>query len=159
MIRNQEISRQLQRLNSLIQRTESASSGDIEIQAHWAKYLCVLCAGMLENALKEIYADFVKNAASEPVANYVVAVLQRIQNPKTNRFIETARSFKPTWGDSLTQFVDQNGRREAIDSIMNNRNQIAHGQSSGITLSRVKAYLKLAVEVLEYIENQCNPKI
>ena len=63
-MKNQEVSRQLQRLQSLIKRTNAASRGDIEMQAHWAKYLCVLSAGFLENALKEIYAEFVRGASS-----------------------------------------------------------------------------------------------
>ncbi len=54
-MRNRNINLQLQQLNSLFRNTSSASSGNIELQAHWAKYLCVLSAGLIENALSEIY--------------------------------------------------------------------------------------------------------
>ena len=90
-----------------------------------------------------------------PVANYTSSVLSRIQNPKPSKFIETAHAFKPKWGNDLKAFVDLDGRKEAIDSIMSNRHRIAHGKDSGITIVRVNEYLSYSVEVLEYIENQC----
>ena len=154
-MQNQELSRQLQILNNLFQRTQAASSGDIEMQAHWAKYLCILSAGFIENAIKEIYVDFAHRAASEPVANYTSSTLSRIQNPKTQRFVETANAFKRTWGDELRDFVEDNGRKEAIDSIMANRHLIAHGKNSGITLVRIRDYLDKAIEVIDFIETQC----
>lgn len=124
--------------------------------SHWAKYLCVLCAGFIENALKEIYGEFARGAASKPVADYLNSILSKIQNPKTSKFLETARAFKVSWGDELEVFVNQNGRREAIDSIMNNRHLVAHGKYAGITLVQVQNYLDRAVEVIDFIETQCS---
>jgi hypothetical protein len=152
---NIELNRQNQRLRSLIQRTISVSSQDLELQAHWGRYLCILVAGFLENALTEIYTDFVKSAASEPVANFAGSTLARIQNPNAQRFLDTARSFNRSWAEELAQFLDEEGRQDAIDSIMANRHRIAHGQDSGITVARVNAYLERCVAVIEFIEAQC----
>ena len=125
------------------------------MRAHWAKYLCVLSAGFLENAIEEVYGDFVRSAASKPVADYATSVLSRIQNPNTPKFLGTARSFRSDWATALEAFVDDEGRREAINSIMKNRHEIAHGKYSGITIAQIKEYLDRAVEVVEFIENQC----
>ena len=124
--------------------------------AHWAKYICVLSAGFLENALQEVYSVFVKSASSEPVQNYAISRLSKIKNPKTGRFIEVAQSFKKAWGAELEAFVNEDGRREAIDSIIQNRHQIAHGQNSGVTVARVREYLDKSVRVIEFIEKQCD---
>ncbi len=51
--------------------------------------------------------------------------------------------------------MQQNGPKEAIDSIMANRHRIAHGRDSGITVARVREYLDKSVEVVEFIEAQC----
>ncbi len=150
-----ELTRQLQKLQMLIQRTNRASSQDFELHSHWGRYLCVLVAGFLENTIAEIYIDYAKSAASEPVASYAASRLTRIQNPNAQRFLDTARSFKRTWVDDLEQFLNDAGRKEAIDSIMANRHQIAHGRDSGITIARVDNYLKKCVEVIEFIESQC----
>jgi hypothetical protein len=114
----------------------------------------VLAAGLLENGIVELYSDFVGRNAHKPVANYSAVQIAKIQNPKTNRFVEVARSFKSSWADDLEKFVEQNGRKESIDAIMANRHQIAHGKDSNITVARVSGYLDKAEEVLEFVEKQ-----
>lgn len=154
-MQNLELTRQLQRLHSLIAKTNQASANDFELQSHWGRYICVLVSGFLENALTAIYSDYIQKTASPPVAKFTISTLSRIQNPKASRFIETAQAFKKTWGEELEMFMGQDGRKDAIDSIMNNRHLIAHGKDSGITVSRVSDYLKKCVEVIEFIEEQC----
>ena len=122
--------------------------------SHWARYLCVLCAGFLENALAAVYSDFCRRTASEPVANFATRALEQVSNPKTQRFLEIAGRFRTEWQEALNDFVNQEGRREAIDSIMANRHLIAHGQKSDITLVRVSDYFKKSVRVLEFLEKQ-----
>jgi hypothetical protein len=155
-MKNRELTRQIQIIQSLFKRTKHACGNDIEMQAHWAKYLCVLCAGFLENALIEVYSEFCNKAASEAVANFAGRSLQKIQNPKTSRFIEISAYFNNSWSEKLREFVDEYGRREAIDSIMANRHLVAHGKKSDITVARLRDYITKALEVIEFIENQCN---
>jgi len=139
-----------------MKKTHQACGDDIEMQSHWAKYLCIIVAGLLENAIKAIYTDFVIQKAPRPIADYASSNLSKIQNPKSSKFIEVAKSFKLSWGDELKDFLEQEGRADAIDSIMQNRHQIAHGKSSDITIARLKEYLQKAKEVLDFIEEQCN---
>jgi hypothetical protein len=110
-MQNPRLSSQFQRLRDLFSKADAACGGDFEMRSHWAKYLCVLSAGFLENAISEVYGDFVRGAASKPVADYAMSTLSRIQNPKTSRFIEIARQFKTSWADALETYVDSGGRR------------------------------------------------
>lgn len=149
------LARQLQRLNWLIDNSRRASGDQLELYAHWGRYLCILVAGFLENAIGEIYSEYARRAASEPVAKYVSSAVLRIQNPRAQRFVETASAFKREWGEELEKFLDENGRKDAIDAIMANRHLIAHGRDAGITVVRVKEYLDKCVQALEFIEMQC----
>lgn len=157
-MKNREISRQLQQLNTLFQSTREATGDNIELQSHWARYLCVLAAGLLENALVELYSKYTDTQSSEYVTNFVVSKLGlgRIQNPKTERFLSVAGTFKLQWRTELEKYVNEDGRREAIDSIMTNRHQIAHGNQNQFNLSvvRLREYVKKASDVLDFIENQ-----
>jgi hypothetical protein len=81
--------------------------------------------------------------------------LSQITNPNTTRFIEITLSFDKTWGSNLKDFVEDNGRKDAIDSIMSQRHRIAHGKNSDITVVRLREYLKKAIEVIEFLEKQC----
>ncbi|WKW11936.1 HEPN domain-containing protein [Pseudogemmatithrix spongiicola] len=153
-MKNREITRQVQRIKALLKKVDEASAGNVELQSHWARYACVLMAGLIENAYAEVYSAFVKGNAQAPVASYATHMLSSVQNPKTKRFLETSERFKPSWRSELEAFVDQDGRKDAIDSIMANRHLIAHGSDSGITMARVRTYLDKALEVMEFIENQ-----
>jgi len=155
-MRNRELSRQHNQLKTLISKTETITAGDMEAQSHWAKYLCVLSAGFLENAIQELYGLYCSKCANPNVASFTKKALARIQNPKAEAFLEVAGSFKKKWGDDLEKFIDNEGRKEAINSIMSNRHRIAHGKDTSISLVRIKEYLSKSVGVIEFIEGQCN---
>lgn len=146
---------QKQRLEWLIGEASNFQGDQLELQAHWARYLCVLVAGFLENSLSEVYSRYAKTCANAQVSNYVEAVLGKIQNPKSGKFLDTARAFDRSWEEGLAAFIDADGRKDAIDSIMANRHLIAHGNDSGISLVRVKEYFTKSIEVVEFIETQC----
>lgn len=155
-MRNLRLVSQLDSLRSLLAVTGTATGGNIELVGHWGSYLCVLTAGFLENALREVYGEFVRNTASPQVARFAAGRLERISNPKAARFVETARSFEPAWADDLEAFLNDDGgrRRNAIDSIMNNRNQIAHGGGVQVSVGRIQEYLPGCIQVVDFIEGQ-----
>jgi hypothetical protein len=153
-MQNRELSRQIQRLSDLFKKARTYSS-DLELQAHWARYLCVLSAGLLENAVPELYSAFAAKKASPAIARYVSRSLDRVRTPKSGRFIEIAGQFNEAWQIELDAFLDQHGRREAIDAIVNNRHLIAHGGQSNITLVALEDYYKKTLTILDFIEGQC----
>ena len=154
-MRNRELSRQIKYLTSLLKRTGKATD-DVELLGHWGRYLCVLAAGFLENSIYEVYGEFVRRASSPAVAQFAESRLERINNPNARRFVETAGSFKREWAEGLESFLneDDERRRNAINSIMDNRNKIAHGGRVQISVARVREYLSGCVEVVEFIERQ-----
>lgn len=154
-MRSLSLTSQQQRLTWLLSQAMNFRNDQLELQAHWARYLCVLTAGFLENAITEIYSMYARSGANPFISNYVEATLAKIQNPKSSRFLETARSFNPDWEDSLNKYLEEDGRKDAIDAIMSNRHLIAHGKDSGISLIRVSDYIKKSVQVVEFIEKQC----
>src|SRR5437763_8952085 len=154
---NREIAKQFQRLQDLIKKADEATNGNIELQAHWARYICIIIAGLLENAIKEIYMDYARQQVSRPIASFISSILSPIRSPKSQKFLEIATAFNPAWKDELENHLSDEGRGDAIDTIMSNRHLIAHGKSynSNVSLVRIKEYVTKAEEVLEFIEEQC----
>ncbi len=147
---NLEITRYKQRLDSLFSRV-SAFSQDLELQAHWARYLCVLSSGFLEESVRILLSEYVQNKANATVSRYVNAQLDGFQNPKAGKILELLRGFDPLWAESVEQFMSDE-RKDAVDSIVNNRHQIAHGRSVGISYITIKQYYEKSVEVVDFIE-------
>lgn len=155
MMRTRELVRQHDRIRQLLAKTDSASDGDLELQSYWAQYVCIRVAGFMENALAEVYSEYARVSSNQKVASFVSGTVSKIQNPNAQRVFETARKFSADWSDELESFLASEGRREALNSIMTNRHQIAHGRDSDITIPRVRDYLKKCVEIVDFLERQC----
>jgi hypothetical protein len=152
-MQNTEINRQIQKIKALIAKAREASKDNLDLQSHWARYICVLVSGFIENSIKEIYSDFIKTNSAAPVASYSINNLLKLQNPNTEKILGIVGSFKKDWMKEVEEFVNAEGRKDAIDSIINNRHQIAHGKDVGITITRVSNYLEKVIETMTLIES------
>ncbi len=147
---NLEITRHKHRLDALFNRVSTLSQ-DPELMAHWARYLCILASGFLEESVRILLSEYVQKKANATVSRYVNAQLDGFQNPKAGKILELLRGFDPLWAESVEQFMGDE-RKDAVDSIVNNRHQIAHGRSVGISYVTIKKYYEKAVEVVDFIE-------
>jgi hypothetical protein len=155
-MKSAELNRQIQYIKGLLKSTTESTNSNLELQGHWGKYLCILSAGFLENAISEIYIELTKNSSSPQVASFTTKMLQKINNPKASKFIETARAFKKEWGEELEKFFGENPEiKTSIDSIMTNRHLIAHGKTATVSIAQIREYLDGSIRAIEYIEKQC----
>lgn len=148
---NRSVSQEKQRLDHTFQLI-GTFSGDIELQSHWAKYLCVLTSGFLESSVRHLFGGYSLKKSNPIVSNYVGHNLDSFQNPKAEKILELTRFFNPEWEDQLRRHMEGE-RKDAINSIVITRHQIAHGRFVGITYARISAYYKNAVEVIEFLDN------
>lgn len=153
-MKNQGIRSNKQKLDYLFEKV-TAFSADTYLQSHWASYLCILVSGFLETSVRIIYREYAKDKATEQVANFVVRKLEDFQNPKMEKILQLTGLFSTEWANDLR--IETEGElKDAVDSIANNRNKIAHGDSVGISYSQIKSYYERAIKVIELIENQCS---
>jgi hypothetical protein len=153
-MKNKEIIRYQQRLDKLFDKIKDIQ--DIELQSHWARYLCILVSGYIETSILSIYSDYAKKKASPNVSNFVSSILDRFQNPKMNKILELVHDFNPQWEAELKNFTDGE-LGDSVDSIVANRHNLAHGrQNVGISYVTIKKYYQNAIKVIELIDAQCN---
>ena len=143
-----------QQLDDLFEKI-SLFSNDLELQSHWAKYLCVLVSGYLEISVSAIYWEYAKNMSAPNVANFIDTHLKNFQNPNMEKILNLTRQFSQDWADSLQGNI-QGEIKDSIDSIVANRHNIVHGRSVGITYARIKCYYKNAIRLICLIAKQCN---
>jgi len=148
-----EAVRYKQRLDNLFGQI-SVFSGSPELQSQWARYLCVLVSGFLETSICAIYGEFTRRTASPYVANFVKCELGSFQNPRMGKILDLTRAFNPQWANQL-EAATEGQLKDAVNSVVANRNQIAHGRDVGITYVRIKNYYEDVVEVVDLIEKMC----
>ncbi|MFC1970617.1 HEPN domain-containing protein [Chloroflexota bacterium] len=150
---NIEIFRYKQRLDYLFDQIRSFSD-NTELQAQWARYLCILVAGFTETSVQAILNEYVRNKAAPSVASYAFSRLKRFTNPKMEDILTLLGFFDSKWRDNTENFAE--GKlKEAVDSIMAQRNLIAHGNDTGISYVRIKDYYERIIKLIDYIENTC----
>ena len=152
---NDDISGQVENILALIDRTKVATVESEELQSHWARYLCIIASGLVENAVRTSYMEFVKKTSSAEVSKYVSANFERMRNPSAVELKNIAGQFNDNWKEELTKYLNEDGRGDALSSLINQRNLIAHGRSSDITIRSLQEYFKKVQEIIVFVDDQC----
>ena len=119
-----------------------------EILSHWARYLCVLVAGLIETAAQLVLSEYARTHASTEAATFVVNQMKYQTNLNANKLKQLLGAFSDQWADDFDRSLTDD-EKDAIDSILANRHNIAHGRPVGISLVRVKDYYTRVTQVLE----------
>lgn len=128
-----------------------ATDSPPEIQACLARYACVLASGYLETSLRAEILICVKSRAHDSrVVKFVESSLQRLRNPSSQYILELVGRFGNDLRNRLEESLGHK-QKTAIDSIRTNRNRIAHGGSSGLSLSFVRQYYRDSKSVVQKI--------
>jgi hypothetical protein len=150
-----EIERQRQRLDATFKRAASLGS-DPELLSDFARYLCVLVCGFLEQAAIEIALEHVRTHSAPSVLRHMERRLRTSTNMNTERLVQLFGSFDSDWQKDLeSTIVDE--YKAAVDSVVALRHQVAHGANGGITMTRIREYYDRVKYVVEYVADLCIP--
>jgi len=134
----------------------TAVSHDPELLSDYAKYLCILVSGYIEKSLAEIALEHARRTSAPSVQRFVEKNTARFSNANSEKVLQLLGSFDPDWRSTIEDIlVDQ--YKDAFDSVVSLRNQIAHGTSVGVTYVRIKEYFEAIREMVERIQNLCIP--
>jgi hypothetical protein len=147
---NQRITSEKQKLDSLF-KTISVIKNE-EMKSHWAKYLCVLISGFIDNALKIMLTDYTSKLCHPNILNFINSRLNKLTNLKEETIFQLLSSFNPDWAKNFRNKLSDE-QKNAFDSVVANRHNIVHGRSVTITYVRIKAYYKDIIAGLEIIDN------
>jgi len=156
-MRSSKIIEEQQRLDSLFKKINEIQkiSPDSELQAHWARYLCILVSGFLENSISTIYIEYAKKKATPQIVNFVVTKLEKFQNPRMEKVFQLMDSFDKKWGDQL-RIMTEGEIKDAVNGIVDSRNSIAHGKSVGISYVTIRNSYESSKKLLDILENILN---
>ena len=129
-----------QRLDFLFEKGSSLS-GDPELLANWSKYLCVLVSGFVEESVRVLILKYVESKAAPEIRRFVGCKIRKFHNPKMSNILTLLGDFSEGLRSQI-EFAPEEGLKDAVDSVVQNRHQIAHGRSIGISFVTIKDYYK-----------------
>ena len=150
-----EVSRLSQSLDATFKRAEGLT-GDPELLSDFARYLCVLVSGYLEQSVIELLLEHVRKHSSPSIQQHVERRLRQFTNAKAQRLLDLIGSFDVDWRRDLEKFlVDEH--KDAVNSIVDLKNTISHGRSAGVTLASARDYYTRVKDVVNRIADLSLP--
>jgi hypothetical protein len=126
-------------------------AAEAAVQAAFAQYLCVRVSGLVDACVGDILGGHLAHPANRPTARRFAEIrLGKITNLNSQRLCRLLGEFDQQWQAKAEAFLDVE-RRDALDSLVANRNAIAHGRPTTVTFSRVSEFHKRAVEIIDFV--------
>jgi hypothetical protein len=144
---------------AVFERVNSIPVDDYQLRADMARLLCVMVSGWLEQAVYELATERCRRHVSGPVLAYAISQLQWSRNPTTETLAALIGCFDLAWQEEFLSFLTL-AQKEAINSVVGLRNDVAHGRwqgTSSLTVSRVLGYFNLVEEVVDYLMDVFDP--
>jgi hypothetical protein len=124
---------------------------DEELKAYLAKFLCVRASGFIETSFKNLVNDYISGTCPKPIERYVSIKVKGITNLNYERLMITLRSLNIDWAAELEAKTTEE-QRSALNSVISNRNNIAHGENDSISYELMKGYYKSIKEVVSHLK-------
>jgi len=125
---------------------------DEEIQAHFSKYLCVKTSGLFENYLKFQIGDFADTTSAKPIANHVKSKNKHFTNVNYDKLNTFLNSFDSDWWEKFNNQLSDS-MKSSLNSVISNRNNIAHGNTDNITFTNMKEHYKNIKKIINIIDS------
>jgi hypothetical protein len=150
-LRRRRIDAVFARAKELTDRANSA-----EMQADYAKHLCVLISGHVEKSIGDLLLVYADGKTARPILGFLEAAVRRLTNMDTDRVLVAVGSLDHGWRVAMEVFIDDR-RRQALNSVVGLRNDIAHGGVGSITLNQIERYWEAIQEVVDEVERLLGP--
>lgn len=123
---------------------------DVYLQSHLARYLIIVTAGYFEQAVQSSLTNFTRPRAQIQIANYVDTTLAWEGSINRNKLERILARFDRTWFLNLeARALD--AEKQAVDSVKDLRDQLAHGNDNGIGYSTARTYHFLVRDYVSHL--------
>lgn len=134
-------------------KTKTEEEDDEELKSYLVKLLCVRTAGLLEVFLKTRISEYSKNKVPKEISRFLNSKFKDITNLKSSKFEEVLTSFSVEWGEKFKDYLDNHEQeKNSLDSVIAQRHNIAHGQSSNIGSVSMVQYYNDVKSIVVYLD-------
>ncbi len=121
------------------------------------KYCIIRACGSIEVSFKTIIADFIDKRSKKQIKNYInERIRENSANPSYQNICKLLKSFDTTWNNDfkrkLKSHVDHSSIMSSIGSLVDARNEFAHGGNPTITLRDTIRYYEEAKKLISILD-------
>jgi len=151
MIRDEYVREKFVLIKDAIKRVEKFR-GDRKIASDLESYLVVLIAGVYEDCLEYLINKRVDRVGDVEVSTFIQKTLHvQLRNPNWENLTNILGRFSRRWVNTIKKRVRDRAKTD-LNSIVNNKNAVAHGNNSSLTLAEIKNCHKNYKSIFEKLE-------
>jgi hypothetical protein len=148
-----DCSSELDHLKTLVDEHGPASA----IVPFLNKYAVIRACGSIEQSFKTIIADFCSARSKRQVKRFLnKRVREASSNPSYKNMCQYLKEFDEAWWNAFKGKLDTDPakvqRMSSLSSLVDARNEFAHGGSPGASINDVRDYFDHARKIVEYMD-------
>lgn len=136
---------------------ESNDEIELEVKAGFVSFLCLRTYAEFEISIVDIMRNFVRTTQNDArVAHFVDSQLQSKsrRNLKHNELLSLVGRFSEDWKQDIR--ASTHGElKDSLDSLVSQRNKIAHGEATFISLRDLKKYYDDTNRIITLVQEKC----
>lgn len=125
-------------------------TAELRLQEDLRRYLCLRCAGFIEQVTFTVIDAYLEMKSSGPVREFSRSYFPRSINLTSQRFKEQLARFGPTYERKVTEFLTK-ARHETLSDLLEVRNPIAHGSAASGRKLNPDRYMTLCEEIHDWL--------
>ena len=112
-------------------------------------YSVIKASGSIEVVFKQIIYDYLTREAGEKTATYIEKmILDSSCNPNTGNMSNLLQNISSEWKEQFDALVKESGKKSKINSLVQLRNDFAHGDNITVSIDTVISYFDAAKDIL-----------
>ncbi|MFB6340316.1 HEPN domain-containing protein [Saccharicrinis sp. FJH62] len=138
-------------LDNLFDEISKLDEGDVN-KAHLSRYLCIRTSGYLETVIRSLILNFCEGTSPQQIENYLTQKTKYITNLEYKKILRLLGEFSKDWKETFESNITDI-QKSSLNSVVSNRNSIAHGNTDSITFRNMKEYYLHIKDVVLLLKN------
>jgi hypothetical protein len=153
-MKNQYLNSKFSDIDAKFKKARKFSKNNPEIAAMLSSYLVVSISGVFEDCVEHLFIERVRTVTSDnEIVNLIKELIgQRFRNPNYKEIKGFLGYLDPNYERILDSKINEKNEF-GLNSIVTNKNQVAHGGISNATIQDVETYYKDALKIFKELEN------
>tara|TARA_R110002049_G_scaffold246873_2_gene420982 strand:- start:3226 stop:3717 length:492 start_codon:yes stop_codon:yes gene_type:complete len=127
------------------------------IVPYLSKYGLIKACGTIEQAFKSLVADRCSYRSRSQIKNYLTVMIRNSSsNPSFGNICKLLKSFDDNWNSEFKNVVSNHARsnslKTSLQSLVDARNEFAHGGNPRVSIGDVRQYYRDAMELIEELD-------
>ena len=117
-------------------------------------YGVIKSSGSIEVVFKQIIYDYLTKGVEEKTATYIEKmILDSSCNPNTGNMSNMLQNISSEWKKKFDEEVKNSGKKDKINSLVQLRNDFAHGDNITVSTDTVITYYEAARDILHILDS------